>query len=128
MPLGYDDFFHEEEPAPHIHFYSDAISEEYRTRNGLEGKEKNINGNAISLEHLFDYFCTLAMIDVKVENKEELTEKEISISQNDFGMPYLEFIKSGKIDRYKSNADATKRALISSFNEPYVKNKVRSVP
>ena len=124
VPLGYKTFFTENEPAPHVHFFNDEISREYRYRNGLEGKDKNINGNAISLEHLFDYFVKLGDISVKIENGEPLTKEEKSISENDFGMPYLKYIENDRIDQYKTNADATRLAMLVSFDDSAIKRKI----
>lgn len=124
VPLGYKTFFSEEEPAPHIHFFNDNVSEEYKNRNSLEGKDKNINGNAISLGHLFDYFVKLGDISLKMEKHEELTDEEESIRENSFGMPYLKFIEEDRIDEYKTNADATRLAMLVSFNDPKLKKKI----
>lgn len=126
VPLGYKTFFTECEPAPHVHFFNDDISREYRVRNGLDGKDKNINGNAISLEHLFDYFVKLGDISLKIENNEQLTPEEVSISKNDFGMPYLKYIETDRIDEYKTNADATRLAMLVSFDDPAIKRKINS--
>lgn len=124
VPEGYKTFFTESEPAPHIHFFNDAVSEQYKTRNSLEGKEKNINGNAISLEHLFDYFVKLGDIEFKMGRKEPLTEEEDSIRKNSFGMPYLKYIEENRIDEYKTNADATRLAMLVSFDDPMIKRKI----
>lgn len=110
----YKKFFTAEEPAPHIHFYNDAVSEEYKKRNGSD--DKGINGNAISLDHLLDYYGKLAEIEGKKARREKLTEEEKIIDTNNFGMPYLYFRDSGKLENYVTNADLAKTSILSRFD------------
>ena len=114
----YSTYFTNNEPAPHIHFYNYSIGELYRDRGKEEGgKEKGINGNAISLEHLQNYIQ-----DVKktLENFETIyvpRESEMILVSNDFGMPYLQMLQDKEFNKnYTTHPELLKAALRASFN------------
>lgn len=112
----YSTYFTNNEPAPHIHFYNDSIGELYRDRNEF-GKEKGINGNAISLEHLLKYIKDVKRTLEGYEMQYVPRENEMILAANDFGMPYLKLLQDKDFNKnYTTHPQLLKDALRVSFD------------
>ena len=114
----YSTYFTDNEPAPHIHFYNDSIGELYRDRNEF-GKEKGINGNAISVEHLLKYIKDVKRVLDGYEMQYVPRENEMILAANDFGMPYLKLLQDKEFNKnYTTQPKLLKDALRVSFDIP----------